>query len=211
MTKRILYLGLKAPSSKEGVTYIHYPVIKIAPASFDDPTVEKAFRAMESYSHLLFTSKTAVDLFFTFASHYNIAHPAEGKAVVAVGWPTAATLQRHGVEKPLVADDPCAEGVAELFKTLAAPTLLFWPHSALSRDFLARFFAHEKIAFKELALYTTVPQKPGPLPQLDAFDEIFFTSPSTVDSFFSLCTPPKGIALKAIGPITQAKLDQLSF
>ena len=97
-----------------------------------------------------------------------------------------------------------AEGIIqELDKQDLENVHFFWPHSALSRPVLSEYFTLKNHPFDEIVLYDTLPQKPGPLPSEEAFDQIIFTSPSTVDAFLKLFGKfPEGKVLKAIGPVT---------
>jgi uroporphyrinogen-III synthase len=56
-------------------------------------------------------------------------------------------------------------------------------------------------------LYETVAQRVEPVPDLRLFDEIVFTSPSTVDAFFEIFGHiPSGKKIVAIGPVTADRL-----
>ncbi len=72
-------------------------------------------------------------------------------------------------------------------------------------DYLQRRNVHYKV----WDLYDPVPQIPFPLPSLDQFAEIIFTSPSTVKAFFAFFgTPPTHLKMICQGPVTQAVLQQ---
>ena len=63
--------------------------------------------------------------------------------------------------------------------------------------------------YKECALYDTVTYLPTPQLNLVEFDEIIFTSPSTVDAFVEIFRElPSDINLIAIGPITEDYLSE---
>lgn len=114
-------------------------------------------------------------------------------------------LRKKGL-KPLIA--PCAtqEGVIELVSHLQGH--FFLPHSKLARPNLVEYFQANKIPFFALELYTTEFQCPEPIPNLEEFDEIVFTSPSTVEGFLRIYkTLPKSKKLTPIGPITQEALS----
>ncbi len=72
--KTILYLGTDPErylQDKKDVMLIHYPVIAIIPRALDHSEVGRAYRDLSSYTHLLFTSKNAVRVFFTHLSLLN--------------------------------------------------------------------------------------------------------------------------------------------
>lgn len=62
--KKALYLGTDPSYYKaKGVQIIHYPVIQIVPRI--DSCVKAAYSKLSSYTHLLFTSKNTVQVFFS--------------------------------------------------------------------------------------------------------------------------------------------------
>lgn len=190
MSRRTLYLGLEVPEGIEG-EIVHYPVIRIEPLDLA-PCLAK----WEKATHLIFTSKTAVRLLSEHVSFKN-------KQCLAVGKKSAAELP-----EAIVSPRETAEGMVELLETMdLEKALVLWPHSALSRPVIAPYLEKRGIEFYEFPIYTTVNQKPGPLPDLTKFDLVYFTSPSTVDGFERLFDEiPAGIELRAIGPVTARRL-----
>ena len=191
--KKILYLGLDPSRYPEEVT--HYPIIRTIPRPFD----EKVEANFNSSTHLIFTSRSAVRILQKERLCF------EGKIVIAVGKGTAALLERVD----FVAQDECAEGIVELLKQLdLREAHLFWPHSALSRPVIRNFLEGSVIRNTDCIVYDTLPNKVTPLPSLDEYDEIVFTSPSTVNAFLDLFGPlPKDKILTAIGSVTESKLE----
>lgn len=182
---KILYLGL---NPKPGTT--HYPVIRTAFCGHLEP----ALALWPQFTHIIFTSQTAV--------HY---WPGPwDKKLIAIGKATAAALEKKGFD-PLVARVATQEGVVALIKNIDG--FFFLPRSRLARSALTDFMRCEKIPFFALDLYDTVLQTLQPIPDLNEFDEIVFTSPSTVAGFFSIYgTFPHNKKLTAIGPITEQAL-----
>lgn len=203
---RILYLGLEVPKNLQNA--IHYPIIKIVPTDIESNDVVIAFRSVLDYTHFVFTSKTAVDLFFKAFARYGY-HPTQlnDKLFYSVGRMTTACLNRYGIFHVATADEETAEGVV---KILTASGMYFWPHSAKSRPILKDFFEKNELIYRECILYDTIFSMPGPLPDGDQFDEILFTSPSTVDAFlFFFKTFPFGKKLSTIGTVTKHYLTQM--
>ena len=198
--KRILYLGLESPPSTTDQLYIHYPVIQIVPRG----DVAAAVTASASYSHLLFTSKVAATLF----CRHTVPRQQQ---IISVGAATTQRLESFGCHVALTAVNPCAEGIVAMLEAmpLIRENSFFWPRSALARSLLPSFFERMSIRYRDWIFYDTVPCWAGPLPP--ALDQIVFTSPSTVDAFFSFHRLPEGVELAAIGPITQRKLSSLDL
>lgn len=205
--RKKLYLGLNAPKPGKNEEITHFPIIRIAPRSFDDLSIQKAFKEMPALTHLIFTSQSSVNIFMDAIKHFKLDFPLiQKKVFFAVGKETAKALQRYNIIVSGIAQNETAEGLAALLReALPKDAYLFWPHSALARPVLIDFFKENRTAFVDCVLYDTVPFQPGPLPNTDLFSEIVFTSPSTVDAFLELFKAfPSGAKLTAIGPITQA-------
>lgn len=122
---------------------------------------------------------------------------------IAVGQKTAEALGRPC----LVAEEETAEGVIKILKTLNDPYVLY-PHSARSRSVISEYLTD--IRHKEIIAYDTVSQVPFDPPPLDPFDEIFFTSPSTVDAFLEIYGALPDKQLIAQGEITRKHLDSFA-
>ena len=180
---KILYLGLKA---KKGT--FHYPVIRTQKRAILPPFPQ-------SFTHIVFTSQTAVAYW---------PGPWD-KEVIAIGEETAAALRKKGL-KPLLAPEPTQEGVFELIRSLHGFFLL--PHSHRSRPHLVESLKVKKIPHFSFVLYETHFQCPKPIPNLADFEEIVFTSPSTVEGFLRIYkTLPSNKKLTPIGPITKKALS----
>lgn len=209
----LLYLGLNPDTSlKQRFNVIHYPVIHIEPFPFDKPDIRHMFIHLNSFTHILFTSQSAVSIFFNYLSkYYGDSGILSGKRILAIGQSTAKSLKGHGVTLAAIASEESSEGILKLLdKENLQEANVLWPHSALSRPIIADYFKTHDLTLTECLLYTTHPQKLEPVPSIADVDEIVFTSPSTVDAFLSIYgTFPKNKTLSCIGPITQEYLDNL--
>lgn len=88
------------------------------------------------------------------------------------------------------------------------PGYFFLPHSKRARPNLTEFMKKKGIPYFALAIYDTHFQCLQPIPPLEDFDEIVFTSPSTVEGFIRIFGMlPKDKKLRAIGPLTQQALE----
>ncbi|MBX7066220.1 MAG: uroporphyrinogen-III synthase [Parachlamydiales bacterium] len=182
---RTLYLGLRP---KPGT--FHYPVIRTEKCG----SIEPALALWPKFTHIIFTSQTTVEYW---------PGPWD-KEVIAIGDATAEALRKVG-SVPLVAPYATQEGVMELISNLKG--YYFLPHSKRARPNLVEFLKRKKIPFFALELYDTHFQCLKPIPNLDDFDEIVFTSPSTVEGFLRIYGKlPEGKKLRAIGPITEKRL-----
>lgn len=186
----ILYLGLNPPP---GV--FHYPVIRTE--KLDTPELQRAKELWPSFTHVIFTSQTAV-------RYWDL--PLDGKTVIAIGEATASALSVPSVLAPSATQ----EGVIALLESLnLRNAYLFLPHSKRSRPNLEQYLIEKGISHFVLDLYDTVFQKPLPVPDLSLFDEIVFTSPSTVEGFLEIYGKlPLDKKLTSIGPVTEKKISE---
>ncbi len=99
------------------------------------------------------------------------------------------------------------EGVIELIRKIK-DGYFFIPRSKRARSVLTEYLIREKIPHFAFDLYDTHFQRLEPVPNLDEFDEIVFTSPSTVEGFIHIYgSLPKGKKLSAIGPVTKKEIE----
>ena len=177
-----MYLGLRPP---KGV--FHYPVIRTVKTGDIKPALAK----WDEFTHILFTSQTTVAYW---------PGPWD-KKLIAIGPTTARALGK----KSMVANAHTQEGIAQLIERIQG--VFFYPRTKLARPFLAEFMKKKRIPFFALDLYDTVFQRLEPVPNLDDFDEIIFTSPSTMDGFLRIYGVfPKNNKLTSIGPVTEKEL-----
>jgi uroporphyrinogen-III synthase len=202
--KRTLYLGTSPSHYLESQNFeghlIHYPVIKIVPRSSNHPELQEALRDLHAYTHLIFTSKNTVAVLISQIG----ASVLQSKCIIALGKVTTAALLSHNVPVAAVASEETQEGVIETLKALDLnDAYLFVPRSALT-DFLKEKGIRHRIC----DLYDTVTNHGEPLPRPSEYDEIVFTSPSTVQAFKEIFgSLPRDKKLIAIGPITAAALE----
>lgn len=187
----ILYLGLDPSRYVHEGTLVHYPIIRTIPVQELDAAAKQF---LSTATHFLFTSRTAVQHWFKLSSIC--------KESLAIGPATAAALQERGFS-PQIAPVATQEGMVQMLHHL--PTArFFWPRSSGARPFLANFLGPRVQCFD---LYKTVAHCTLPLPDLAQFDEIVFTSPSTVEAFIALFGAlPRDKKLTPIGPVTRSAL-----
>ncbi len=187
---RVLYLGL----DPKNLPCVHYPVIRTE--KIEGAALREARALWPQFTHVIFTSQTAVGYW---------EEDLQGKTLIAIGEATGEAIRKRG-GKVIVAREATQEGVIELLQGMdLTGAFLFMPRSKKARPNLVEFL--KSYRFFVLDLYDTVFQMLEPVPKLEEFDEIVFTSPSTVEGFFRIYEkiPPK-IKLTAIGPITRARL-----
>jgi len=199
---RILYTGLTPPSEE----VVHCPLIQIVPRPSSDPMILQMWEYLPHTTHIIVTSKSTVHILFSLLPKgADLSHIH----ALAVGKVTASHLKSRGFRSIEVPSEETGEGLVQLIdsKTLKNPFFL-WPHSARSRPIISRYLQSRDLPFYDCILYDTITRIPDPLPDLSQFDEIIFTSPSTVEAFLKAYgTLPNDLCLTPIGPITAKFLN----
>lgn len=211
MDKRVLYLGLDPTHYICSAIITHWPIIQIMPVPITDSTIRKTLNQFSSYSHVIMTSKTAVYILRDYLQKLGIDLDVwKKKKTIAVGRVTAYHLEQLGIFPSIIASDETAEGIVEELKKLDLKEChLFWPHSAKSRTVISDYLEEQKIIYSACIFYAPKNQENKNVPNLNDFDEIIFTSPSTVEAFFEIFGHvPQHIKLTAVGPITEKALSQ---
>lgn len=202
--RQILYLGTHPFSYPKEGSLIHYPVIKIIPRKIPSHILDD----IPEYTHLIFTSKNAVTVFFEAVGKIDLSH----KTVIALGRTTASRLDLQGHPPTYIAEEESQEGVISLMRPMDLNNAyVFLPRSSLARHTLENFLIEQQVRHQICDLYDTVAQKIEPLPDLEKIDEIVFTSPSTVRAFLEVFSfIPKDKTLTCLGLVTQEELQKFS-
>ncbi len=201
--KKALYTGLDAPK-RQDIEVIHAPLIKIIPKEAKE--VASAFATIHDATHIVITSKSTVALAKEFLTQISAPFISVGKA-------TTSHLEAIGIQHILTAKNECQEGIAELIDSMNLKNpIFFWPHSSLSRPVLSHYFKEKHYECIEFALYDTHFVRPEDPIDLQAIDEIYFTSPSCVEAFFHFFgPPPKHATLHFKGEVTKKHLEKLNL
>lgn len=219
MPKRILYLGLDPTHYPENGVITHWPIIKIVPRDICDPMIQKILCLFDHYTHVLITSKSTVEILSNYLLQLGISlNTWRKKITLAVGEVTADHLNAIGITPAAIASEETAEGLIAGFKKMTMDDAgrflkgmhVFWPHSSQSRPILRVFLAENCIRHTTCDLYDPRINIPGNLPDLESFEEIVFTSPSTVDAFLEIFGAfPMHAKLIPIGPVTGDYLNKM--
>jgi uroporphyrinogen-III synthase len=212
MSRRILYVGLDPYHYQAQGEITHFPLIQIVPRALNDPLVYQALQLFSSYTHVIITSKSSIGILATYLAQLGFSMQEwQSKITCVVGKITALSLKQIGITPTIIAQEETAEGIVEALRSLnLEQSYLFWPHSSEARPVLKDFLNQMAICHQSCALYDpqTIPY--STLPSLDKFDEVMFTSPSTVKAFLTYFqTFPPHLKLTAIGPVTARYLKSL--
>ena len=193
---KILYFGLD-PSRFQICGHVtHLPLITICPLP-----LELVIHYLSiPHTHVLFTSRVSVE----YCLGNSLFLDSE---FICIGKATENRLNDFGKNACLVANEPSSEGVVELLKQLENIYILY-PHSSISRDVITKYLRENRKGFS-FPIYDTKPNLVQ-LPNLEEFDFLVFTSPSTVNAFEKICKnlPSKNKCI-SIGEVTQKALNKL--
>ena len=139
----------------------------------------------------------------------HLTNRLKGKKILAIGRGTEETV---GYDCFAVSSLETQEGMIELIKTIdLQESYMLYPRSSKARPLLAEYLKETGIQHQICDLYETVYLKPEPIPALEDFEEIVFTSPSTVKAFLALYgSIPKNKKITCIGPITEQAIINFS-
>jgi uroporphyrinogen-III synthase len=211
--KKVLYLGTDPSHYSSCNEVTHYPVIHIAPRDFTSFHIIHQFADILQYTHLILTSKNAVKVFMDVVKFYHIDRAQMCQLQwICIGSSTQRALSHFGIEKIMVAKEETQEGVMNLLDRLdLRDAYLFYPRSAKARPTLSCYLKVRQLRHQICDLYDTHIAEVAPLPVLAEFDEVIFTSPSTVEAFFELFPiVPKNVKLVSLGPITARSLERFA-
>ena len=202
--KRILFTGLSRERYFIKGIYFHLPLIKIEPL--------KSYRQLDNYlkkigafDWIVFASRYGVEYFFARLRHIGLDSRMLNKIkIAAVGNSTAKRLLDFGILADLIPKKESAEGLIEkLKKENLKHKKIFLPRSNISDKGLSKALQNLGAEVTTGFAYRNV--IPEGLPDLDLkfFDEIMFTSPSTVRNFKQRYKRiPRSVKVKCIGKVT---------
>lgn len=183
--KKALFTGLTLPKETGEHKIIHRPFIEIK--ELDDYTeLDTTINNLALYQWIVFTSRYAVAYFFKrlYALHIDSRQLAH-LMIASIGNTTSAKLKEYGIIPNLQAADESSEGIVTEFKNRGiSNTRILIPRSnaglPLLPDGLQKLGNQIDIA----VVYLNLPKKVKLSIKPNQYDEIIFSSPSGVRSFF---------------------------
>ncbi|NQU94700.1 MAG: uroporphyrinogen-III C-methyltransferase [Candidatus Omnitrophica bacterium] len=203
-SRKILFTGLSNHRPYEKGLIFHLPLIEIKPLK-DYTKLDELIRKLKAFDWIVFTSRYAALYFFERLFKLRLdTRKMGGIKVAAIGNSTAEKLKEFGVFPDLVPKDESSKGLlAELKKINLIKKNILLPRSDIADKGLTEGLKKEGATiFPCVAYKNTIPDN---LPDLDItnFDEIMFTSPSTVRSFKKRYKKvPKAVKIRCIGRVT---------
>lgn len=211
LEKKVLYLGTDPNHYATSAEVMHCPIIKMVPRDFTSFAIQHQLQDVSQYTHVVVTSKNAVQILMDALYFYSISLASlQEKIWVCIGSSTEQTLRDFGITESIVAGEETQDGVIKVLDVLDLNrAYLFYPRSAQARPTLACYLKVRQLRHQICDLYDTVTCRPAIAPILSNFNEVVFTSPSTVNAFFELFSVvPPHLILTPIGPITKQALER---
>jgi len=202
--KRILFTGLSKERFFIEGTYFHLPLIKIEPIE-DYEEFDNYLKNIDEFDWIIFASRYGVEYFFKRLRIIGLdSRVLNNIKIAAIGSSTKNRLLDFGILADLVPEKESSEGLLGRFqKEDLKGKKIFLPRSNLSDKGLKKGL--ERFGAKTVTSFAYRNIMPEDLPDLDFnfFDEIVFTSPSTVRNFKKRYKEvPKNIKVKCIGNVT---------
>lgn len=200
---RVLYLGTDPRRWQSAGCVWHKPIIEPV-AKTAHPKIEAMIDQLSQFSHLLLSSPQAAKFFFHYLKNKKITCPIPEALVIGEG-----TAQATPLKKQILSPGSTAEDFEPLLKKLPKDAKVLYPHSELARPLIKQLLTQHQIEHFAIDLYTTRAKAWKEPLCLNRYDEIVFTSPSCVKSFFERhSTWPFETKMTAIGPITEKELNK---
>lgn len=202
--KKVLYFGLDPTRFCSDGQLTHFPLIEIEPLN----DYHLALESLYMYSSFIFTSRQTIHILWKNLSEIqkeflkNATHLCVGKA-------TQELLEEKGMIDILTAQKEHAEGVVELLNKCSKRESYFFPHSQRARGVIHQALFSKGCRFYAFPMYRPIYTKKEKINWKD-FDELIFTSPSTVKAFQYLYQENPPTCSRALGPVTQELLDQIT-
>lgn len=202
--RRILFTGLSEERFFLKGTCFHLPLIEIKPLK-DYAEFDRHLKRIKNFDWIIFASRYGVEYFFKrLRAVGEDSRVLCGIKIAVIGGSTGACLSDHGILADLIPRKESSRGLIEAFQKLKLEgKKIFLPRSDISDKGLERKFEGLGARVTSSFAYTNV--MPPDLPELDLkeFDEIMFTSPSTVRNFKKrYVNIPEGIKVTCIGDVT---------
>lgn len=209
-SRKVLYTGISEERFFDDGMFFHLPLIKIVPLK-GYRELDNLLKRLSAFDWIIFCSRYGVQYFFERLKRKGLDARALSKIkIAAIGNSTSRRLADCGIRADLVPGVESSQGLLEEFEKLnIRDKKILLPRSDLSDKGLERGFKKQGAKVTSVVVYRNV--MPDELPDLNLnfFDEIMFTSPSTVKNFKKRYgRVPKQIRLTWIGEVTKKAIKR---
>lgn len=168
-------------AQKYGLKVDFRPFIEVMPVGVKEFKKQKV--EILDHTAIIFTSRNAVDHFFSICAALNLEMPADMK-YFCVSEQTANYLQKYIVirKRKIFTGFRTAQDLLEILKKHKNETYLF-PCSSIRKNDIPDFLAENNYKYTEAVMYETVAADLSDLADVN-YDVIAFFSPSGINSLF---------------------------
>ena len=199
-----------------GARAVLFPTIEVRPAA-DLSRLDLAIDHLATYDWITFPSPNAVDVVFDRLQARSVQLPLRLR-VAAVGPGTAQAISARGTGVDFIPSQFVGEQLGRELTPVAGLRVLL-PRAPRGREALASELSRRGASVEEVVVYDTLPANvdAGELQELErGVDVATFTSPSTVENFFTLLGTRAarllgGASVACIGPVTAAAARALGL
>ena len=194
--KNLLHVGLSGLDYFPEKKVHHHPIIQLIDVGLSSEILEE----LPFFDNIVITSKSTVEFFLK--KYKKFIDPSV--KIFSIGPQTSSSIEKEGFRVYKQAERFTQEGLIEVFRhlNLSSDRILF-PRSDLARNTIDSYFKKLDLNYLSCICYQTIPNSNFPALKLENYDEIFFTSPSTVKYFFDKYPQiPCGLNIIVIGEIT---------
>ena len=202
--RRILFTGLSKERFFIKGTYFHLPLIKIEPLE-NYEEFDNYLKHIKNFDWIVFASRYGVEYFFKRLKNIGLdSRVLNNIKIAAIGNSTKNRLLDYGILADVVPEKESSEGLTKKFKKInVKDRRIFLPRSDISDKGLSKAFEELGAKVTTAFAYRNVMPKDLPDLELNFFNEIMFTSPSTVRNFKKRYKKvPKNVKIKCIGDVT---------
>ncbi len=202
--RRILFTGLSKERFFIKGTYFHLPLIKIEPLE-NYEEFDNYLKHIKNFDWIVFASRYGVEYFFKRLKNIGLdSRVLNNIKIAAIGNSTKNRLLDYGILADVVPEKESSEGLTKKFKKInVKDRRIFLPRSNISDKGLSKAFEELGAKVTTAFAYRNVMPKDLPDLELNFFNEIMFTSPSTVRNFKKRYKKvPKNVKIKCIGDVT---------
>lgn len=208
--KRILFTGLSAERFFLKGNFFHLPLIEIKPME-NYTAFDKQVKSIMNFDWLIFVSRYGVEYFFKRLK--NIGYDLRKLAhlqIAAIGTSTKNRLLDFGILADVVPENESSGGLMEEFKNIDINNKkILLPRSDISDKGLGTALENMGAQVTTLSAYRNVMPENLPDIDLNLFDEIMFTSPSTVRNFIERYKKvPEHVSISCIGKVTRQEAQR---
>lgn len=208
--KKVLFTGLSQERYYEKGLIFHLPMIEIKPCD-DYREMDVLIKDLKQFHWILFSSRYGVYYFMErLFKCGKDCRELSGIKIAAIGSSTANKLREYGIKADLIPSRENSQGLLSEFKKIKPKGLkILLPRSDIADKGLTKGLKALGAKVYPCVAYRNVMPKDLPELNFNFFDEIIFTSPSTVRNFMRRYKGiPSSLKVKWIGEVTKEAVER---